>query len=487
MSSAFNWISLIKSFASNAQENEIVEFKENNADPEMIGKDISALSNMAALLEKERAYLIWGVRDSDHELVGTTFSPNKTKVGNEEIQNWLSTQLEPSIYICFHAVEIDDKNFVVLEIEKARNFLTRFKKNAYCRINSYTKLLNSSPIIEKKIWEKLNDAVPEERIVLSDLSQDELSQYLSFEAYFNALGAPIPSSRDEMIKRLINERFLKKLDDGTYGITYLGALLIAKDFSLLPSLGRKQITVTLFDGESKIQNRASEEFNQGYLMSFEQAISYIKTLTLLKTSVNAQGYTVSNYAFPEIAIREGLTNCIIHQELLERGAGPMVNITNDSIEFNNPGELKIDVDHLIDAEPMSENELLASFLRRVGIGDSRGTGFDKMEAALEEQGMLSLNVRQTPNHVSTMLYAYKPFGKWTIEEKLNAIYMHACLRYYSMGKNLTNESLRERFQLSDKDKYTISRLIKVAVERGRIKMLDPNASDKNRSYIPYWA
>lgn len=63
---------------------------------------------------------------------------------------------------------------------------------------------------EKKNWEKINDAVPEERIVLSDLSQDELSQYLSFEAYFNALGAPIPSSRDEMIKRLINERFFKE-------------------------------------------------------------------------------------------------------------------------------------------------------------------------------------------------------------------------------------------------------------------------------------
>ena len=487
MSPTLNWISLIKTFANNMDENEIVEFKENNADPDMIGKDVSALSNMAALLEREKAYLIWGVRDSDHKLVGTNFSPNKTKIGNEEIQNWLATQLEPSIYICFHTVEIDGKNFVVLEIEKARNFLTRFKKTAYCRVNSYTKLLSSSPITEKKIWEKLNDIVPEERIALSNLTQEELSNYLSFEAYFNSLGTPMPSSREEIVNRFINERFLKKLDDGTYGITFLGALLLAKNFSLFPTLGRKQIVVTLFDGENRIQNRASEEFNQGYLMSFEQAMAYIKTLTLLKTNVNGEGYTVSNYAFPEIAIREGLTNCLIHQDLLERGAGPMVNITNSSIEFSNPGELKINIDHLIDAEPISPNELLASFLRRAGIGDSKGTGFDKMEAALEEKGMPSLNVRQTPNQVSTYLQAYKPFSKWSIEEKVYGVYMHACLRYYSMQKSVTNESLRERFGLSEKDKYAVSRLIKIAIERGRIKLRDTNASDKNRSYIPYWA
>lgn len=487
MSSAFNWISLIKTLAAAQSENEVVEFKENNSDPDMIGKDISALSNMAAMLEKERAYLIWGVRDSGHELVGTTFSPTKAKVGNEELQNWLVTQLDPSIFICFHEIEISERNFVVLEIEKARNFLTRFKKNAYCRINSYTKPLSSFPYVEKKIWEKLNGIVPEEKSVLQNLTPDELGKYLSFEAYFNSLGTPIPSSRKEMIDRLTNERFLRKTDDGTYDITYLGALLIAKDFSLMPVLGRKQIIVTLFDGDSKIQNRASQEFNQGYLITFEQAITYIKTLTLLKTSVNKKGYTVTDYAFPEITIREGLTNCLIHQDLLERGSGPMVNITNNSIEFKNPGSLTIDVDHLIDAEPMSENELLASFLRRVGIGDSRGTGFDKMEAALEEYGMPSLTIREIPYDVSLALYAYKPFSQWNTEEKIHAIYMHTCLCYYSMGKSMTNESLRERFKLEEKDKYKVSRLIKIAVEKGRIKLKDSNASDRNRSYVPYWA
>ncbi|MEX4039512.1 ATP-binding protein [Haemophilus influenzae] len=40
------------------KENEWVEFKTNNKDPKMIGEDISALSNSAALLGKVSAYMV---------------------------------------------------------------------------------------------------------------------------------------------------------------------------------------------------------------------------------------------------------------------------------------------------------------------------------------------------------------------------------------------------------------------------------------------
>lgn len=52
-----------------------VEFKHNNADPAMIGERISALSNAAALEGKSTAYLVWGVEDDEHRLVGTSFDP----------------------------------------------------------------------------------------------------------------------------------------------------------------------------------------------------------------------------------------------------------------------------------------------------------------------------------------------------------------------------------------------------------------------------
>lgn len=62
-----------------------LEFKHNNYAPDMIGKDISALSNSATLYEKSCAYMLWGVDDTTHEIVGTDYNLQSLKKGNQEI------------------------------------------------------------------------------------------------------------------------------------------------------------------------------------------------------------------------------------------------------------------------------------------------------------------------------------------------------------------------------------------------------------------
>ena len=67
---------------------EWVEFKRNDAtQPEEIGEYISALANAATLVGKETAYLIWGVTDGTHEIVGTKFKPRKTKGSGASFKN----------------------------------------------------------------------------------------------------------------------------------------------------------------------------------------------------------------------------------------------------------------------------------------------------------------------------------------------------------------------------------------------------------------
>ena len=47
------------------------EIKHNNYEPNMIGEDISALANTATLNGGDYAYMIWGVDDTTHEIIGT--------------------------------------------------------------------------------------------------------------------------------------------------------------------------------------------------------------------------------------------------------------------------------------------------------------------------------------------------------------------------------------------------------------------------------
>ena len=81
--------SLVRELCGLPRETEWVEFKVSQAEPQEIGEQISALANSAALVGKAFAYLIWGVRDGDHAVVGTAFDPHAARMGNEELERWL--------------------------------------------------------------------------------------------------------------------------------------------------------------------------------------------------------------------------------------------------------------------------------------------------------------------------------------------------------------------------------------------------------------
>ena len=74
-------IRLLSELRALPSETEWVEFKSNYVNPEEIGEYLSALANSASLHKKEAAYLVWGIEDTTHRVVGTDFKPRLDKVG----------------------------------------------------------------------------------------------------------------------------------------------------------------------------------------------------------------------------------------------------------------------------------------------------------------------------------------------------------------------------------------------------------------------
>ena len=96
---------LIKELVKQPNETGWLEFKENYKDSQMIGEDICALANAAALAGRDKAYFIWGVEDGTHKLKGTTFNWRTAKVGNEELENWLRHNLSSNANFEFDSVD----------------------------------------------------------------------------------------------------------------------------------------------------------------------------------------------------------------------------------------------------------------------------------------------------------------------------------------------------------------------------------------------
>lgn len=62
-----------------SQETGWIEFKHNNCDPKMVGEDISALANSAVIADRSYAYMIWGIDDNTHEIIGTKVNLKKRR------------------------------------------------------------------------------------------------------------------------------------------------------------------------------------------------------------------------------------------------------------------------------------------------------------------------------------------------------------------------------------------------------------------------
>ena len=59
--------------------------------------EVVPIERLGEIIGKANAYLVWGIDDKTHEVNGTSFVPGSSKIGNEELENWLLQLLDPKI------------------------------------------------------------------------------------------------------------------------------------------------------------------------------------------------------------------------------------------------------------------------------------------------------------------------------------------------------------------------------------------------------
>lgn len=131
-------VALIDDLRQAAAETAWIEFKVNNVDPEVIGRSMAALSNGARFAEQHFAYMVWGVRDGDHAVIGTSFDPSAQKHQQQPLEFWLAQRLRPSVPFVFKTVQHPGGRLILLEIPAATFSPVEFNGVAFIRIGSAT-------------------------------------------------------------------------------------------------------------------------------------------------------------------------------------------------------------------------------------------------------------------------------------------------------------------------------------------------------------
>ncbi|MEI6056793.1 MAG: ATP-binding protein, partial [Lentisphaerota bacterium] len=440
---------MLDDFRKLPTETEWLEFKKakNNYDFDDLGKYFSALSNEANLKRQDYGWLIFGIEDNRHDIVGTNFRINRGDLDSlkKEIADHTNNRLTfREIYELIYP----EGRVILFQIPAASlGIPTSWKGHYYGR--DHESLVPLS-LDELEIMRKQAISFKfEKEIALKSVDSDTVLKLLDYPAYFYLMQENLPTNKDAILDKFIQEKLIVK-DGNAFSITNLGAILFAKNLNSFEKLSRKAVRIIQYESNNRLKTNKEKVFEKGYAAGFEELINYINDkLPVNEEIVKALRKEVKMY--PELAIRELIANALIHQDYYEIGTSPTVEIFNDRIEITNPGKPLINTLRFIDHPPQSRNESLASLMRRARICEERGSGIDKVVFQIESYWLPAPNFIEGDKFLKVIMYAHKKFKDMDKQDKVRACYQHCCLVYVS-GDKMDNESLRKRFDI-EKNNY----------------------------------
>lgn len=475
---------LVREILANERECEWIEYKENNEDPEMIGKLISALANSAALFAQPRGITIWGVRDGSREVDGTTFGPDSARF--QKLRLFLAQNLDPDPLPEFCSVELQGKRVCLMQVPCSMSRPVRFKGEAYIRIGESVTPLRSHPERERQLFRRLDERCWESAAAISNVDGPRVMALLDTQSYFERTAQPFPSSWEASLRALEADSLIATSSSGC-SISNLGASLFGVDLASFPRLAAKKLRVAVYEGQDRERIRRPRDFSGGYAAAFPEAMEWISS-QLPGNEHIGRVIRESVTVYPPEALREIVANAIIHQDFAISGSRPLVEIFSDRIEIYNPGVPLVEPSRFLDHPPQARNERLSGFMRRMRYCEEMGTGVDRTLKLIELFQLPAPKFEREGDGVRVTLYAPREYKRMSGEDKLRAAYQHAGLRHVAGETPMTNSTLRHRFGLGESQQSAVSKIIAAAIDQGLIKRHRPDdTSKKHAQYLPFWA
>ncbi len=300
---------LLLVFCSQLQEQQWLEFKQNKGSVtnEEIGEYISAMSNGATISNMPFGYMVWGVQDLTHKIVGTNFSFANSKKGNQDLELWVRNLLHPKINFEIFEFVYEGKNITLLRIPSAKGEPTHFQKKPFIRIGSNKTDLRNFPEYVRIIYNSLEDwsakiidkaSITDLDIEAIKIAKEKFKEKSTKASYYNE------------IDNWDNATFLDKAKITINGkITNTAIILLGKEEAshyLLPAIA--EITWKL-----ETEEKAYEHFGTPLLLNTTKVLQNIRNVKykffpdneLLSTTVNK---------YDTRTILEAMHNCIAHQD-----------------------------------------------------------------------------------------------------------------------------------------------------------------------------
>jgi len=369
-------IALIDRLRALPTETEWFEFKRNRYEPQALGEYLSALANTACLAGQPRGYLVFGIDDETHEVVGTRFNPYAVKAkGNQDLLPWLAAGLRPNTGFETHIVEHPDGRVVLFEVGPARDQPVSFYETAFIRVGSSKTELAKHPEKVRALWTRGRDWSGEGygAATLADLDPEAVSK--AREQFV----VKHPGQASEVVG-WDDLTFLNKtrvLKQGAVSHTALLLLGRAESATLLSPAVAK-ISWVLKDADDRELDY--EHFGPPFLLAGDRLQKRIRNL-IVRALPSGTLFPQEITQYDPWVIREALHNCIAHQDYGLHGRIAVVEFP-DRVLLTNVGDfLPGDVETVIRQnapQAIYRNPFLADAMVELNLIDTQGGGIKRM-------------------------------------------------------------------------------------------------------------
>jgi len=371
-----NLIDLVDRLREHPSETEWLEFKHNKADPQEIGEYMSALANEASLCNQPRGYLVFGIDDRSHEVVGTSFDPYAMKAkGNQDLLPWLGSLLQPNPGIDVLLVDHPSGRVVMLAVGPTRDRPTLFSGKAYCRAGTSKTELSRHPERERALWTRASDWSAEvcDGASLSDLDPEAIAKArVQFVVKH-------PGQASE-VKEWDDRTFLNKARVLKQGAITNTALLL---------LGRSESTTLLAPAVAKISwilkdagnhELDYEHIGPPFLLAGTRLLARIRNL-MIRALPSGTLFPQEITQYDPWVVREALHNAIAHQDYRRQGRIVVVEFPDRLLVTNVGHFLPGDIETVIrqDApQTIYRNPFLVDTMVELNLIDTQGGGIKRM-------------------------------------------------------------------------------------------------------------
>lgn len=409
-------VALIDRLRVLSAETEWLEYKRNRYEPKDIGEYLSALANGACIAGQPRGYLVFGIDDETHEVVGTTFDPYAVKgKGNQDLLPWLAAGLNPNTGFEIHVVNHPDGRVVLFEVGPAREQPVGFYGKAFVRVGSSKTELYKHPEKARAIWTRGHDWSAEvcETATLGDLEPEAVAKAREQFAIKHPNQAEALAMWDD-VTFLNKARILKQ-----GALTHTALLLLGRpEAAALLSPTVAKISWVLKDADNRELDY--EHFGPPFLLAGDRVQKRIRNL-IVRTLPSGTLFPKEITQYDPWVIREALHNCIAHQDYGLRGRISVVEFP-DRVLLTNVGDfLPGDVETVIrqDApQTLYRNPFLADAMVELNLIDTQGGGIKRM---FETQRRRSFPLPDydlaKPGHVSVTICG------WILDERYTRLLM----------------------------------------------------------------